>query len=205
VKLAFFVIQKSVALFGPEFPSFPDSKRAAGYKEADRHPLASTPRIEIEPKKSQDFGKFIERMVRKFRLENTRQVAIVCHAEQYWEDLESAFSEGPLPFQVLRVRGEKLPLKEPVVVLCRPAQIGGQEFDAVIIIGLEEGLVPPRIQDNDALGVALEQQSIRETYLSITRARYRVVFAISKRARPNDLLQQCSTAKLVDLLPQADR
>jgi hypothetical protein len=200
-QLAFFVIQQSIDLFGPEFPEFTKFTNAKGFVEADKHSLASTPRVEFEPTKSHSFAKFVVRMIKDLRKENVRQIAIVCHAEQYWNDLESEFSGSNLPFQVLKERGERLRLDQPLVILCRPAQVGGQEFDAVVIVGLEHGVVPPDIQGNPALAVALEQQSIREMYLSITRARYRVIFAVAKRANPNVLLQGCANAGLVTITP----
>lgn len=193
-KLAFFIIQKSTNLFGPDFPDFTQTD---GYRAADQHPLATPPMIEIQAADSQKFSKFVLKRVRELRRKNIRQIVIVCHADKYWSDLEQELSKSDLPFQVLRDRGEKIRPDEPIVVLSRPAQVGGQEFDAALVIGLEMGLVPPNIIDNEALATAIEQQTIREMYLSITRARYAVVFPMSSGATPNSLLQQAKQAKLV--------
>jgi len=193
-KLAFFIIQRSTDLFGPEFPDF---SAADGFIEADQHPLSAPPRIEAEGAESRSFGKFVLRRVRELRRENVRQIAIICHAEQYWGSLESELARAELPLQILRERGERIKADQPVVVLCRPAQVGGQEFDAVVIVGLELGVVPPTIRDNDALASAVEQQSIREIYLSVSRARYRVVFVLSKDAGPNAILTESIRAGLL--------
>ena len=75
----------------------------------------------------------------------------------------------------------------------------------MVIVGLELGLVPPPVRDNPALSAAVEQQSIREMYLAITRARYRVVFAIGRGASPNELLNDCVNAVLVNLGKQDAR
>ena len=72
-------------------------------------------------------------------------------------------------------------------MLGRPDTIGGQEFDAVLAIGLEQGVVPPRVV-NQALAVALEQQALREMYVSFTRARYRLIVINSHRSAPTSIL-----------------
>lgn len=194
VKLAFFIIQKSTDLFGPDFPSFGD---IAGKLVPDTHSKAVLPKIEKQSADSPNIGRFVRRRISDLRRSNYRQIAVVCHADKYWESLETELSAAGLPFQVIRERGAKFPQDEPLVSLCRPAQVGGQEFDAVVIVGLEQGLVPPKIIDNEALATALEQQSIRDIYLSITRARYTVVFAIAAGASPNTTLEQARIAGLL--------
>jgi superfamily I DNA/RNA helicase len=194
IKLAFFIIQRSTDLFGPEFPDFTKIARSL---LPDNHEMASKPSMEKEGNLSSSYGKFVLKRVRDLRKENIRQIAVVCHAGQYWNELERELSESDLPFQVLRERGERLQHDQPLVVLCRPPQIGGQEFDAVIIVGLEFGVTPPRDINNEALNAAVEQQVIREMYLSVTRARYRVVFTLSKNASPNLLLNSACQDGLV--------
>jgi len=81
-------------------------------------------------------------------------------------------------------RGERTSGFEPHIVLSKPAFVGGQEFDGVIVVGLEQGVTPARVRGNDALGVAVEQQALRETYVSVTRARYRLVFMLAADAAP---------------------
>ena len=146
---------------------------------------------------TKNIGKFVLKRVRELRKGNIRQIAVICHAEQYWSVLESELSVAGLPFQVIRERGEKLRHDQPLVLLVRPAQVGGQEFDAVVIVGLELGLVPPRVVDNEALSIAIEQQTLREIYLSVTRARYRVTFAMAYGAAPNLTLEQARQSGLI--------
>lgn len=66
--------------------------------------------------------------------------------------------------------------------------MGGQEFDAVVLVGLEQGVVPPQVVDNPALAQALEQQALREMYLSISRAKEQVIFVVNKDATPNTVV-----------------
>ncbi|MFG0841482.1 UvrD-helicase domain-containing protein [Pseudomonas sp. FYR_5] len=191
-KLAFFVIQRSTNLFSSDFPDFTsiDSFHTPG-----KGKQFGKPSLEKEAHDSPSFGRFILRRVREMRADNIRQIAIISHTETYWDQVESELAKSDLPFQVLRERGEKIKSDQPVVVLCRPAQVGGQEFDAVIIVGLEKGALT--VKENPALESAIEQQMIRETYLSITRARYKVIFAISKTSTENQILSDALTAELI--------
>lgn len=194
VRLAFFVIQRSTDLFGPDFPDFTD---IAQRMEADNHPLAATPRLEIASDESKSLGKFIIKRIRELRKANLRQIAVICHAEQYWEVLQDALRSTDLPLHILLQRGEKLSPDQPLVVLTRPVYAGGQEFDAVLLVGLEQGVTPPRVIDNDTLSSAVEQQSVREMYLAITRARYRVVIIISAGSSPTSIISDAERAGLI--------
>ena len=191
-KLAFFVIQRSTNLFSSDFPDFTSIE---SFHTPAKDKKFGRPTLEKETPDSRDFGRFIFRRVREMRADNIRQIAIISHTESYWSAIEGELSKSDLPFQVLRERGEKIKADQPVVVLCRPAQVGGQEFDAVIIVGLEKGALT--VKENPALESAIEQQMIRETYLSITRARYKVIFAISKSATENEILIDAVTSGLI--------
>lgn len=195
VRLAFFIIQKSTELFGPDFPDF---TKAAGLIADGNSPLAVKPAIENEQPESSGFPRFILKRVRELRKANTRQIAVICYADCYYGELETCLSSAELPFQLITERGAKLPPDQPIVSLVKPNLVGGQEFDAVILVGLESGLVPPLIADNLALSHAVEQQAIRDIYLGITRARYRVMIAISKGNLPNKLIQHAKEAGLLD-------
>ncbi|WP_435005046.1 UvrD-helicase domain-containing protein [Xanthomonas arboricola] len=194
IKLAFFIIQKSTDLFGPDFPHFGS---IAEKLVPDNHPKAIAPKIERQRPDSPSIGKFVQKRISELRRSNYRQIGVICHAEKYWESLESELAAGRLPFQVIKERGARFPSDEPMVSLARPAQVGGQEFDAIVVVGLEQGLVPPKINDNEALATAVEQQAIRDMYLSVTRARYGVVFVISASATPNSILEQAKQVGLV--------
>jgi hypothetical protein len=177
VQLAFFVIQQSTDLFGPDFPDFTG---IAENMVEESHPLAAPPSIEVMPDGQDRLSRFVLKRIRALRKENIWRIAVICYAEQYWQPLLTELRSSSLPVPVLENRGERLPPADPVVALSRPAYVGGQEFDAVILVGLENGVVPPRVIDNDALAVAVEQQALRELYLGITRARYQVKVVLPK-------------------------
>lgn len=185
VDLAFFVIQRSTDLFGVDFPDFTN---IADQIEPDSHPLAGKPRLECVADERQGLGKFVLKRVRELRKSNIRQICVIVHADHYWEGVIRELQASDLPLHVMLTRGERISADQPVVVLTRPSYVGGQEFDAVVLVGLEQGVVPPKMGDSEALSAAVEQQVLREIYLSLTRARYRVVVALSHGASPSPVL-----------------
>ena len=156
-----------------------------------------------ESRDSKSFGRFVLRQVRALRRKNIRQVAVVCHSERHWQSILQELNGANLPLLVLTQRGERIHGERPLVVLSRPDSVGGQEFDAVIATGLEQGVVPPRIDFNLGLSSALEQQALREIYVSFTRAKYQLVVANSFDSAPTMVVQQACDAKLL-LVGNAD-
>lgn len=201
IDLAFFVIQRSTDLFGADFPDFTN---IADKIEPDSHPLAAIPVVEsvVDPK--QDLSKFVLKRVRELRKSNVRQICVVVHADQYWEAVVKELTNSDLPLHVMENRGERLPVDEPIVVLTQPPYVGGQEFDAVVLVGLEQGVVPPRVIESEALATAVEQQALREIYVSLTRARYRVVVALSHNAYPTAVIAEAAKHGLIKMASKID-
>ncbi len=196
VDLAFFVIQQTTDLFGPDFPDF--KKAEVGLSNSQKA-LAAPPIIVKCNEDAKSFGRFVVKTVQKLRAKNVRQIAVVCHGETYWDELHREFLASRLPLHILSQRGERVTPDQPLVILSRPAYIGGQEFDAVVLVGLEQGLVPPRIVDNDALAAAIEQQVLRDMYLSITRARTRLIVVINQDALPNSIVESAKSQSLISV------
>lgn len=195
VDLALFVIQRTTDLFGSEFPEFSDLD--VGSNTANS--LASPPVVVRCNDESPSFAKFVLRSVKKLRAKNVRQIAVICHAESYWQELEDEFKLSQLPLHIVTQRGEKISPDQPLVILSRPSYVGGQEFDAVFLVGLEQGVMPPSVPDNPALSAALEQQVLRELYLAVTRARYRLVVLLNKQASANNIIEEAISADLLKL------
>lgn len=193
IALAFFVIQRTTDLFGSEFPDFTGARDASVPSD---HQLASPPVI-VTRNEDQTFAKFVLKSVQKLRSKNIRQIAVICHAETYWKDLVDTFTESQLPLHVITQRGEKIAPDQPMVILSRPSFVGGQEFDAVVLVGLEQGIMPPRVVNNPPLAAALEQQVLREVYLSVSRARFRVVVALNRGGTPNTAIAAARDAGMI--------
>jgi superfamily I DNA/RNA helicase len=194
VQLAFFVIQRSTDLFGPEFPDFTG---IAEHMQPDSDKLCAPPVIEVMPEGQERLSKFVLKRIRALRKSNLRRIAVICYADQYWASLLDELRKTDLPLRVLENRGERLPAGDPLVALSRAPYIGGQEFDGVILVGLENGLVPPRVIDNDALAVAVEQQTLRELYLGITRARFQLKVVLPSGAPLTPILADAEKAGLI--------
>lgn len=194
IDLAFYIIQQTTDLFTSDFPDFQTIEQGM---VSSQHTLASPPQIIKCGDEQNSFGRFAVKQVQKLRSNNVRQIAVVCHAETYWQEMMDAFTQSGLPLHVIEQRGEKIAPDQPLVILSRPAFIGGQEFDAVVAIGLEQGVTPPRIVDNVALASAVEQQVLREMYLVVTRARYRFISLLNRSAIANSVLEGASDENLI--------
>lgn len=185
VDLAFFMLQRTTDLFNATFPNYTSIEMNM---HSSDHALAAKPSIMHCPENAHSFGKFIVNQVRKLRKENIRQICIVCHSDSYWDEILNTLTVSSLPFKGLLQRGDFIPLDTPIVVLTKPGFVGGQEFDAVIAVGLEKGISPPHV-NNEPFAAALEQQCLREMYLTFTRARFRLLIAISNGKEPNNPIQ----------------
>lgn len=197
LKLAFYVIQRTTDLFTNEFPDFTEKTVAI---VPDHHHLSEKPKLIVQSQESEKFAKAILREVRQMRKQDIRQIALVVHAEKYWGEIVSFFKSNSvdLPVVIHSVRGERIDPKQPLVVITRPEYVGGQEYDGIIAIGIEKGLVPPTVKNHSGLETALEQQSFRELYLSFTRARYRLVIFNSKNSLPSSIIADAVKMKLID-------
>jgi UvrD/REP helicase N-terminal domain len=200
LRLAFFVIQRTTDLFGPDFPDFTGTTQPV---IPDSHPLAQLPRLGRAGQEG--IGAEALRQIHLLRKDNLRQIGVVCHAERYWEEISNALSKAGVPFIRLNQRGERLDTKAPLVALARPETIGGQEFDAVLAVGLEQGVVPPRVTSNQALSMALEQQALREMYVSFTRARFRLVLVNSYRSAPTAIIAEAIKAGYIETRSEAGK
>lgn len=196
VNLAFYVIQRSTDLFGVDFPNFTG---IAKHMEPDEHPLAVPPKVVVTPGQSPGVGRFVVKKIRELRKTNLREIAVICHSEAHYEALATELRATDLPVHELLTRGQRLEQGRPLVALSRPAYVGGQEFDAVVLVGLEQGVVPQRVVGNDALAVAIEQTTVRELYISITRARYQVLVVLSAGAALTGILQNAASDGLLEM------
>ena len=199
VDLAFFIISKSTDLFGPGFPKY--SAEAITLASDDKK--AKRPSLEVVSTESRGIGRSVAKRIGELRSHNISSICVICHANVYWDEIvrevRAKAKDVKDRFEELTRRGQSISEAGPYIAVSRPAYVGGQEFDAVIAVGLEYGLVPPRVLGNDALQAALSQQAVREMYLSLSRARYQVLIMNSTGSSPNEVLQEAIGAGLVDV------
>ena len=173
-------------MFGAEFPDFTRNARSL---IDEGHPLAKPPSLRIGGTAS-GLGNYIAKRAAALRRENLRSVCVVVHAEKYWDNACSAIEKvtGNPPY-VLKRRGDVFGVDKPGIVLAKPEFVGGQEFDAVIAVGLEDGLVPPKVKP-DSFAESLKQRALREMYLVFTRARFRLEIVVSVNSSVTSLLEK---------------
>lgn len=197
VDLAFFVISKSTDLFGPGFPVY--STDAATVSSSDSR--VSPPRLDTASGSAKSIGSYVANRIEELRRSNIVSICVVVHAEVYWqtvlEEVRAKVGRTKDHFEELTRRGQAVPDNAPTIAVARPAHVGGQEFEAVIAVGLEYGVTPPRVVGNDALEAALFQQTVREMYLSLSRARYRVMIVNAAGSAPNEILKEALARGLV--------
>jgi DNA helicase IV len=169
-------------LFGPEFPDFTAVSQSI---LSDSHPHSGLPCL-IESV-DDDLSTTVLKVVLELRKKNLRQIGVVVHSDRYFQKILDRLTSDRQPVCHITQRGQKLDATMPLIAVSLPRLIGGQEFDAVVAVGIENGLVPPRVHV-DGLAASLEQQALRELYLSFTRARLRVVIVNSKGSSPSTLL-----------------
>jgi len=194
LKLAFHTIQKSTDLFDASFPDFTAS--TVSLIDEDHH-LAKPP-VLLCGGQARSPGRFAVKVATRLRASNLRQICVVVFGDRYWNDVIGAVSEAHHPWKQLVKRGDKIESRGPLIVVSRPEFIGGQEFDAVVCVGLEEGIVPPNVGSNHALAASFEQRALREMYLTFTRARYRLVIANSTGSNLSPLLRDAKNICLTE-------
>jgi DNA helicase IV len=183
--LAFYILQRTADLFGEEFPDFTTSTVSKAVLAKYAKPPAAWSCGDDPETLASDVAEFASHL----RRENLRQVAIVSYARELVPALEQALGATcGTEFVRVEERGERIRPGRPAVVLASPAMIGGQEFDAVVVVGLEEGVTPPAAA-TDAIGEALEQQAMRSMYVVVTRAKYQAHIMLRGARRANRVLR----------------
>lgn len=183
-RLAFYVISQSVDLFHDDFPDF--TKDLLEEQKA----ILEVPTLSC-PSEESTVSALVLSTLKAYRRADLTRILVVCHAEKYWEELARELSrQNETDLLILKERGERAPGAGAITVLSRPEIIGGQEYDAVICVGLEEGVVPPRIAGNQQLEDLFEQNALREIYLAFTRARFRLCVILGRSQRPTAILER---------------
>lgn len=131
-------------------------------------------------------------------------VAIVVFGTELFGEAERYVREANKPVEVLKQRGDVEVVNKARTtgkfVLSTPDYIGGLEFDAVILIGIDKGRVPPKFSyasaDSDNFVSYATHQRL---YVAITRARFRVAVLGVKPRGVSDVLSSAVTHGLIKL------
>lgn len=129
-------------------------------------------------------------------------VAIVVFGEELFAEFERFCRNGNKPVEYVKQRGDMALVQKARVagkfVASTPDYIGGLEFAAVILLGVDKDRMPPRIPSDFADSQNfVSYASHQRLYVAITRAKYRVeIFGLKTRG-PSTLLQSAVIAGLV--------
>ena len=130
-------------------------------------------------------------------------VAIIAFGDLVFTELERFAKEINKPFEVIKHRGDYEIVARAKnsgrFIISSPDYIGGLEFSAVILVGVDKDRVPPRPSDlvSESLNF-LSYSSHQRLYVAITRARFRVeILGLATRG-PSDLLNSAIANKLID-------
>ncbi|WP_140868276.1 UvrD-helicase domain-containing protein [Myxococcus xanthus] len=131
-------------------------------------------------------------------------ISIVCFSGDSYKRLARFAKERNKPIELLERRGDlevvARAARGNLFILSAPEYVGGLEFDAVILVGVDELNVPP------STGTAtieskhfVEYAAHNLLYVALTRARYRVEILGDKTSKPSKLLRVAITAGLIEV------
>lgn len=120
---------------------------------------------------------------------------LVNHIERYLKSLNK-------PHVILQSRSDEQAIKkakeENKFVLSQIDYVGGLEFDAVVIIGVDDGRVPPIKKSRDEAYHIISYAWHSKLYVAVTRARYAVKLLGDISRGPSSLLHSSILSQSID-------
>ena len=121
-------------------------------------------------------------------------IALVAFSNELFTKAQVFSESHNKPVELLKERGDidvvNRAERSGRFILSTPEYVGGLEFDGVILIGVDDGRVPPTrtLESGDSANF-LTYASHNRLYVAITRARYRVEIMAAKERGPSSLLK----------------
>ncbi len=130
-------------------------------------------------------------MASHFRARNYPRVGIIAFDGELTERLGKEFEVSMSGAKLLRERGESIAGRpSPGIFVMNAENCGGLEFDAVILAGVNQGRIPPSLHNMPAQGhLSVVEESCKELYTAITRARYHVAFICDSGADVSEFIR----------------
>ena len=128
-----------------------------------------------------------------------RDVAIVVFEESLFRVLEKRSIEDNRPVEILKHRGDPEVVRRAQssgrFVLSLPDYVGGLEFDGVVLVGVDDGRVPPSPHSQHSQSKAyLTFAAHNRLYVAVTRARYQVAILGVQARGPSVILKSALDA-----------
>jgi len=138
-------------------------------------------------------------------MQSTRgDVAVIVFGNELFSSVEQFARGANKPVELLKHRGDMEVVRQARTsgrfVISTPDFIGGLEFDAVVLVGVDKGRVPPKVSSESADSENFVSYATHQRlYVAITRARYRVVLLGVKARGMSDLLANAASHGLVEV------
>lgn len=134
-----------------------------------------------------------ERLKKELNSQNSKILIVAC-TEMIFSRLEKYSRELHKPVELLKSRGDiqtvNLATKTNRFLIAGIDFVGGLEFDAVVIVGVDKGRVPLVINDDYSQSFHFNNYSWHnKMYVAVTRAKYAVVFIGDKTRGVSSLLE----------------
>ena len=131
-------------------------------------------------------------------------VAIVVFDERLFHDLERRSIEENRPVEILKHRGDPEVVRRAKTsgrfILSLPDYVGGLEFDGVVLVGVDDGRVPPSVNGQHAQSKAyLTFAAHNKLYVAVTRARYQVAILGVRARGPSVILNNALKAGALEM------
>ena len=126
-------------------------------------------------------------------------IAIVVFDESLFHDLEKRSLDENRPVEILKHRGDPEVVRRARsagrFVLSLPDYVGGLEFDGVVLVGVDDGRVPPSPTTQHSQSKAyLTFAAHNRLYVAVTRARYQVAILGVRARGPSGILKSALDA-----------
>lgn len=127
-------------------------------------------------------------------------IALIAMTDSLFRDLLAFAEKEGKPVEVLKRRGDTdLAARAKSTgrfVLSMPDYVGGLEFDGVVLMGVDEGRVPPASDSNrDESKAYMNFAAHNKLYVAVSRARYQVAILGTKDRGPSPVLRAAFESK----------
>ena len=131
-------------------------------------------------------------------------IAVIAFSDALFSSAEDYCALHHKPVEILRKRGDIEAVRRAKnagrLILSTPEYVGGLEFDAVVLLGVDAGRVPPtRTLDTNDSSNFLTYAAHNRLYVSITRAKFRVEIFAAKDRGLSQLLQNAVASNVLSV------
>jgi len=147
-----------------------------------------------------DLASAAAKVATKLKAEGFWRVAVIIFDRQAYDPVLLLMRALSNEVFEIEQRGEKLgAVPKPGLYIMSPEACGGLEFDAAVLVGVDEGCVPPLRDDvvsPEAYQSVLEE-AFMEVYTAVTRAKFTTVFICDENRKLSPVLEPARRSNLI--------